>query len=142
MSTHDHDAAASAAPRARERVTAFHQVLILVALSFFGGGGGEASLGERTRDVVRDDVRREAAGAIADELEQALRDHQAGLVQVRDAFFEVARHHGATAEQLDAALSAGLVRAEDFQRSLQDARARLREQVTAEEWQELFGDPD
>ena len=122
--------------------TSFHQVLILLGAgaSLFLVGGSK-TLADRTRDAIEDESRREAAGLIADEIEQAKQRVIEQFVESRDDFFDVARRHEATGPEIDAALSRGVEEAERFQRELLELRSRLKQQVTSTEWSEVFPDP-
>ena len=123
-------------------VASFHQVLILIALALFGGGSGKGSLSERASDVVSNDARRLEAVAIAEEIEMTVQQHRELRLELRDRFFELARTHGSTAGELEAALDRGVLEAERLQGALLNARTRLKSHVNAEEWRELFEDLD
>lgn len=114
----------------------FHQVLILLAAYLFSSGG-EQALSEHVHDAVEDAQRREAAVAIAEEIERELGDHLERIVAHRAFFFEVARRYEATSEELSVALERGADEVERFQAQLVDLRFRLRDEMGAGEWKRL-----
>ncbi|MHC5210277.1 MAG: hypothetical protein ACYTG2_06135 [Planctomycetota bacterium] len=120
----------------RQEPVQLHQVLILIALSLFGGSDDQ-SLGDRVRDTVSEKDRREIAGTIADEIDAELDRHGKRLVETRTSVFGVARDHGATAVQLRGVLSRSADAAENTQATILDARFRLRDRMSPDEWAEL-----
>ena len=124
-----------------ERAATFHQVLILLGLYLFGGGGGGDSLEDRVKEVVGKE-RRAAARAIAAEIEHEIDNHRELLVDRRHALLEVVQRYDATPDELQAACEPGVTEAERIQTVIVDARFRLRDALSAEEWEELFTDQE
>jgi len=120
-----------------QSATAFHQVLILVALAIFGGGG-TVDLPKLVKKSVAKGERREVAVKAAE-----------GIVQrveaLRQITFRARRDmHDAVAPRLfdSTALDALFTRfdgeAERVQAELLDLRFEMRDAMTPEEWTELF----
>ncbi len=124
-------------PREPRPLTGYHQVLILL-FSYYFLGGGAVSLSEQLEEVVPDGPRQERAVAIAVELEEvpvAMREEVlAGLGEFYDAL-EAAE---VSAEALGAASDGILDSLHGANLKALDLRMRLAEELTAEEWRELF----
>lgn len=124
-------------PREPRPLTGYHQVLILL-FSYYFLGGGAVPLSEQVEEVVPEGPRQERALAIAGELEgvpEAMREEV--LAQV-GGFYDALASPEVSAEALGAATDGILDSLHAANLRALDLRMRLADELTAEEWRELF----
>lgn len=122
------------------------QILILIAAYlFFGGaasiallhlpGASPRELKKAVLEVIADEPRRQAAGAVIDQWDKVLKAQKKAITKAREKTVKLVRRHDAT--RMDAE---GLVATVDesirgMDSSFLDARFGLREQFTRAEWE-------
>lgn len=116
-------------------------ILALVALLLGGGGGLNyhlAQIEDPVKEFVQDSGRQEAILDASDELQDQISDILEAFTEEIDGFAEVNSAFGSAPEDFDRATERVLAMQEKVSTSVLDAREKMHEQMTEEEWTQVF----
>ena len=120
----------------QSRTTTFPQVLILTALYLFGGSGGGVDIPKTVKKCVDDEVRRDAAVAAAEAMVET-RVQMAQFVLALRQDFNTVLQDEFTAADLEAVFAKAQEGIDDLRAAFLDARFKMRDEMTPEEWAKL-----
>jgi len=124
----------------RRAMTGYHQVLIILFGAMFFGGGGSVDITKRVKKTVGDDVRKERAMRIAEELDALPGNVVGDLISSHRDFYEALSSPELDPDAIRASLDVMIELLHEGDERGLELRFRLKDQLTAKEWGKVWDD--
>jgi hypothetical protein len=121
------------------RISAFHQLLIILVGSFFLGGS-KGTFPDRVRGAVADEERGSRAAAIAERLDARDAEGVRVFAEWHGRFYDLVRRGDSSEEEIRGLLDDFVDEIRRHDEEAVDRLFELRAVMTPEEWAKVFGD--